>query len=189
MVIGTKGYLGGSGGSIIANQIDNYGTFSPGNSPGLFNITGDYTMHGGSRLVLEVESDGLHGFNTDLVLFSTGNTVDLSAGTIEFRFLGATDPIAFRDSNHFNLDTFLALSDASGVQSPLLPPAYAGTQFVATSQEYAITNFSYSAAGGAVFAAAPVPEPSSWAMMFAGVMLLGTVAARRRKQSSGAGGK
>ncbi len=189
VVIGTKGYLGGSGGSIIANQIDNYGTFSPGNSPGVFNITGNYTQQAGSRMVLEVESDGMNGFNTDLVLFSAGSVVDLNPGTIEFRFLGATDPNGFKTSGAFDLNTFMAISDINGVQSPLQLTAYAGTQFVATSKEYAFTNFSYSAAGGAVFNAAPVPEPSTWAMMFAGVMLLGTMAARRRKQSPGADGK
>jgi len=65
---------------------------------------------------------------------------------------------------------------------PLQPLAYAGTQFSATAAGYSITNFSYSATGGAVFTAAPVPEPSTWAMMFAGITLLGAMAARRRGQ-------
>ena len=95
VVIGSNGYLGGTGGSIVANQITNYGTFSPGSSPGTFSIDGNYTAATGSRMVLEVESNGMNGFNTDLVLFSAGSTIDLNAGSIEFRFLGATDPNAF----------------------------------------------------------------------------------------------
>ena len=184
VVIGTKGYLGGTAGSIVANQITNYGTFSPGSSPGTFRIDGNYTAEAGSRLILEVESNGLNGFNTDLVLFSAGSTINLNAGTVEFRFLGATDPNAFKASGLFNLDTFLALSDVNAALTPLATSAYAGTQFMATAVGYSITDFSYSAAGGAAFAAVPVPEPSAWAMMFAGITLLGAVAARRRKQQS-----
>ena len=183
VVIGSKGFLGGTAGSIVANQIVNYGTFSPGSSPGVFTITGDYTAAAGSRLVLDVESDGAGGFLTDLVIFSAGSVIDLAAGAIEFRFLGATDPNGFQASGNFNIDTFLTLSGGG----PLSQSSYAGAQFVASAESYTISNFSYSPAGGAVFAAAPVPEPSTWAMLFAGITVIGTVAVRRRDRRSNPG--
>jgi hypothetical protein len=60
IVIGTNGFLGGSG-TIIGNVV-NHGIFSPGNSPGTMVIDGSFTAAAGSRLIMEVQADGLGGF-------------------------------------------------------------------------------------------------------------------------------
>lgn len=179
VVIGSNGILGGSGGVINAPEIINYGIFSPGSSPGSFTINGNYSAGAGSKLILEVEANGSGGFNTDQVLFTQGNSIDLNALNIEFRFLGNTDPNAFKTSGKFDIDTFLGFSAPGGGLTPLGDNTYNGVLFSATAADYSISNFSYNAASTASFTAAPVPEPSSWAMMFAGVALLAGLAKRR----------
>ncbi len=183
VVIGTNGILGGSGGVINAPEIINYGIFSPGSSPGTFTINGNYTAGAGSKLILEVEANGSGGFNTDQVVFTQGNRIDLSGLNIEFRFLGNTDPTAFKASGKFDIDTFLGFSAPGGSLTPLGDSIYNGVLFAATAANYTISNFSYNAASTASFTAAPVPEPASWSMMFAGVALLAGLARRRRVRS------
>ena len=178
VVIGTNGILGGSGGVVNASEIINYGIFSPGSSPGIFTINGNYTAGAGSKLILEVDANGSGGFNTDQVLFTQGNSIDLRALNIEFRFLGNTDPNAFKASGKFDIDTFLGFSAPGGSLTPLGDTTYNGVLFSATATAYTIGNFSYNAASTASFTAAPVPEPSRWAMIFAGVALLAGVAKR-----------
>ena len=55
IVIGSGGFLGGSGATVTGN-ITNYGVFSPGASPGLFTILGNYKAEAGSKLILEVSA-------------------------------------------------------------------------------------------------------------------------------------
>ena len=178
VVIGTNGFLGGTLGSIRANQIINYGIFSPGNSPGSFSIDGDFTAGAGSRLVLEVQANGSGGFLTDQVLFRSGAVLDLASMNVEFRFLGDTDPNAFLASGGFDIDTFLAAQTPGGGLVNLGDNAYNGVVFGARAEGYTISNFSYSAAGGAAFTATVVPEPGTWALMLAGCAAL---ALRRRR--------
>jgi hypothetical protein len=173
VVIGTNGFLGGTAGSIHANRVVNYGIFSPGNSPGSFSIDADFTAGAGSRLVLEVQADGLGGFTTDHVFFKAGAALSLTAMSVEFRFLGDTNPNAFLASGAFDIDSFLASRNAGGGLDALPDAAFNGVNFSAQADGYTITNFSYSAAGGASFNAVPVPEPSTWALMLVGVAVLG----------------
>lgn len=180
--IGTAGYLGGVG-TINANVV-NYGTLNPGNSPGTMVINGGYTAGAGGKLVLEVESDGHGGFVTDQVIFGAGATVDLTGLVIDFKFLGATDPSAFKATGAFDVDTFLKqqVSDGHGgtTTQALADSAFAQVSFTAEAADYTITGFSYSAAGGVsdFTATAAVPEPGTWAMLAGGLAL---IAARRRR--------
>ena len=181
IVIGTNGFLGGRG--IINGNVTNYGIFSPGNSPGTMEIAGSFVAESGSRMILEVESDGQGGFNTDHVIFGAGQTLDLTQLKVEFRFLGSTDPLAFKASSGgsaFAVDTFFQQRDAGGGTSGLAPASFATASFSATAAAYTISNFSFSAAQGASFIATPVPEPGSAAMLFAGLAALGWLARRRR---------
>ncbi len=182
VVIGSNGYLGGTLGSInVSGTILNYGIFSPGSSPGLFTVNGHYTAGTGSRLVLEVQADGAGGFLTDLVQF--GTTPDLAATAVEFRFLGATDPNAFVAAGSFVIDTFLQRADGLGGWAGIDPAAFDGVSFAARADEWVITSFSFSATSGAVLTAVPVPEPHSWLLFAAGLLLTGAAARRRRDHS------
>ncbi|MBT9455888.1 MAG: PEP-CTERM sorting domain-containing protein [Burkholderiaceae bacterium] len=169
--IGAKGFVGGNG-TIIGNVI-NRGVFSPGNSPGTLTIDGSFTAAAGSRLVLEVQSDGLGGFVTDHLMLAGAHAVDLTGLAIEFRFLGATDPNAFQASGGFDVDRFMSAADAA-----LPDEAFSGVQFSASASQYTISNFSYTAGGGAVFQAQAVPEPATWAMWLLG---MGALALLRRR--------
>ncbi|MBC7941458.1 MAG: hypothetical protein H7Z19_17190 [Chitinophagaceae bacterium] len=177
LIIGATGLVGGNG--VINANVTNFGVINPGNTPGLLSINGNYTAGGaGSRLILEVESDGAGGFKTDEVRFSFGGAIDLAAQNVEFSFLGNTDPNAFQASGLFDIDTFVRQANASGAFSGLAAAAYAGVSFAARADAYTISNFTFSATGGAVFTATPVPEAQSWLMLAAGLMALG-VAKRR----------
>ena len=182
VVIGTNGYLGGSAGAInVSGTITNYGIFSPGASPGVFTINGAYVAAAGSRLILEVESDGNGGFLTDELRFGFGSDIDLGALTVEFRFLGDTDPGAFLASGRFDIDTFLSQADATGTLLGLPSSEFAGVSFEARADAYTIADFSFDVDGGVSFTATPVPEPSTWALLAGGLVLIG---ARLQRRSS-----
>jgi hypothetical protein len=172
VVVGTNGFLGGTAGSITAGEVVNYGTFSPGNSPGTFSINGSFTAGAGSRLILEVASDGAGGFNTDHVIFSRGSAIDLGAMKVEFRFLGLTDPNAFAATNAFDVDNFLAARDSNGQMFGLDTALFNNVSFSARADNYRFQSFAFTAAGGAAFTAVPVPEPSTLLLWFGGAALL-----------------
>ncbi len=184
IVIGSNGFLGGTG-TIIGNVV-NHGIFAPGNSPGTVEITGSFTAAAGSRMILEVQSDGHGGFATDHVIFGNGQALDLSHLSVEYRFLGNTNPNDFQAQHLFGVDTFFQMRSAGGTTVDLATQAFSGTSFSAQADGYTFTNFSFSAAGGAVFNATPVPEPGAWAMLLAGLAgLAGAVRTKARRRNPG----
>lgn len=179
IVIGTNGFLGGTG--TINGVVTNRGIFAPGNSPGRLEINGGFIAEAGSRLILEVESDGNGGFKTDELVFNAGQPLDLSGLQVEFRFLGGTDPTAFQQSGAFETSTFFQVQDQNGNIGALAPELFGNVGFEASAEAYTISNFSFTAGAGAGdFTAAPVPEPGTTAMLLAGLAGLGWLARRRR---------
>lgn len=181
--IGSAGYLGGNG--HIAGNVINHGVVNPGNSPGTLLIDGSFVNAAGGRIVLEVESNGAGGFVTDHLIFQQGSNVNLSGASITFRFLGNTDPNAFKASGGFDVDQFIVQRGASG-DLALADAAYGGVSFAAESSAYQFSNFSYSAAAGAAFNAVPVPEPQTKALLLGGVLALGWLLRRRSAQGQAA---
>lgn len=182
VVIGTNGYLGGSAGSISAGMVVNHGIYSPGNSPGTFTMDASFVAGAGSRLILEVADNPAGGYLTDMVLFTAGHSVDLGSSGIEFRFLGSADPNGFQSSGGFQIDTFLGQLDASGQMQGLGSAVFSQVGFSARAEAYTFESFSFTAEGGAVFTAVPVPEPATWLMWLAGVAAM----ARKWRRSAAA---
>jgi T5SS/PEP-CTERM-associated repeat protein len=172
IVIGAGGILGGNGATLIGN-VTNFGIFSPGASPGTFTIQGNYKAEAGSKLILEVEADGLGGFKTDEVIF--GGTVDLNGRDIEFRFLGNTDVQGFINTGGFQIDNFLKKASGGGLDDS----AFIGVNFTASAGGSTIDNFSFDPTVGIP----PVPEPQTWALMALGLAALGGVSRRRQRQA------
>lgn len=170
--LGSRGWLVGTG--RVIGQVVNCGTISPGNSPGTLTIEGGLVNLAGGRLVLEVEGDGAGGFRTDELLFTDASLVDLGSLEVSFRFLGDTDPTAFQATGGFTLERFFGLEGGS----ELAHGKFAAVSFSASAEGYVISDFSFSADGGASFSAAPVPEPAAWLLMAAGTAAL---LARRRR--------
>jgi T5SS/PEP-CTERM-associated repeat protein len=178
IVIGTNGFLGGKG--TINGHVTNHGIFSIGQSPGTMVINGGYVAAAGNRMIMEVQSDGLGGFVTDQLVMGEGSSVDLAALNVEFRFLGNTDPNAFQASGGFDVDTFFRSRGAGG-DSDLAHSVFATASFTAQADQYAISGFTFSADGGALFTATPVPEPGSWALLLGGLLLTAAAARGQRR--------
>lgn len=191
--IGAGGVLGGDG-TVIGNVV-NGGTINAGNSPGRLRIQGGYTDAGGT-IVLEIESDGAGGFNTDSIVFDTGLPPNLDGTDIVFAFLGDTDPLAFAGSGAFGLDTFFKVNapgtDDPGQDDPisaLLAPGqtledlFMNVSYAARSEGFDIVSFAFDAIGGADIVAVPnaVPEPTTLLIMLTGLAGLGWARRRSRR--------
>jgi T5SS/PEP-CTERM-associated repeat protein len=135
----------------------------------------------GSKMILEVESNGAGGFNTDHVIFKGGQPLDLTHLNAEFRFLGATDPNAFGTSGLFNINTFFQERQADNSLAALAPSVFSTAMFKAQADSYQITSFSFSAATGGTIIAQAVPEPEAWALMVAGLLTIAGIARRRSR--------
>ncbi len=135
----------------------NDGTVSPGNSPGLLEIDGDYTQTG--TLEIEILGDALTDFDR---LTVTGSA-----------FLGGTLEVTLLDGAFFGLDDTFEFLTASFIGSifddVILPTNDLGDPIFALSygSDYAMLT-----------ALEPVPEPATLSLLLAGGLAL---LRRRRK--------
>lgn len=126
--------------------------FTPGHSPGMFTINGDLIFAAGSVLELEIGLDGDSNLVWDhlqahSISFQSGSTVRLrvSAGVGEVQDLG-----------------FLSCSSGCGFEEGVSIQVMGRT-----------ANVVMDSAGLSVSMAAAVPEPETWAMLLAGLGLVG----------------
>ena len=188
--IGALGVLSGDGGVIhAAGDVIVGGTISPGNSPGRIVINCNIITLPGSHLILDVLAVG-GGYNIDQLVIGNGSTFDLSKLQIVFNFLGNTDPTAFAASGGFDLDHFLRSGLATGDLD--LSTAFAtgqtwatvvdASQISAVSSAYDVTQLSLKADGSFDVTVAAIPEPSTWGLMFAGLLFVAVARVRARSR-------
>jgi T5SS/PEP-CTERM-associated repeat protein len=193
--LGAGGLLSGDGGVIEASgDVIIAGTISPGNSPGRVTIQCNLVTLPGSMLVLDILGDAA-GFDVDHLRIGNTSTFDLTALHIVFNFLGDTDPNAFAASGGFDLDTFLqsidpATGGVSGLSTAFAPgqtweDVVSAANITAVSSAFDISDLHLGPDGTIDVVAIPVavPEPSTWALMVLGMMVI--VSASRRRAVPG----
>lgn len=140
-----------SGNGTVGGDLDNSGgTVSPGNSPGVLEVSGDYTQ--GSHAALSIEIAGTQA-GVDHDLLSVGGTAQLS-GLLEVSLLDGFDP---QVGDRFDLLDASAIS--GGFADVVLPALSAGLSWD-DSALYSIGSLSI------------VPEPSSTVLMGLGAVML-----------------
>lgn len=163
----TGGVLSGNGiinGEVFVGGGPTVATFKPGSSPGTFTVDGSLSLLPGGVLELEIERDPL----TNLI------THDRVVAT------------------SFSLDGKVVFLVGDGVESDDVT----GLQFLDCGGACSVTygsNFSFEFPGRSgstlfmgenglqISSLAPVPEPGTYAMLLAGLALVGGLASRRRR--------
>lgn len=160
------GSLGGDG--TIQGNLVNDALVSPGLSTTPLTVDGSYTQGSDGTLLIDISS--LTDFGS---LDITGNaTLD---GTLQFDFLNGYVPQAN--------DTF-AFLDAAGVTGDFSSFDFVGINCTSCTAEFNGTNFSLDT-GNMLSPPISTPEPSTLALLAAGLLALG-FAQRRRRRAAGA---
>jgi T5SS/PEP-CTERM-associated repeat protein len=189
MDIGPRGVLSGNGGVINATgDVTVEGTISPGNSPGRISINCNLITLMGSTLDLDILAAGT-GFDVDHLRLGNDSTFSLGNLHIVFNFLGNTDPNAFAASGGFNLDNFLqsvnlTTGEVTGLSTVFAPgetwnDVVNAANISAVSSAFDISSLQLRSDGSFAVIAAPIPEPSTWAMLIVGMLFLSAITRRR----------
>jgi len=167
-----SGLLSGST-TVTGNLALTSGTISPGNSPGLTTVEGNFTMDKYSTLVAQV-SGTVAGISYDQVKVSGIVTLD---GTLDLTTLsGLTlgDTITLVDNTGSGTTTgYFATILTSG--STITAISNADYVFTSGTTEYLLSYNTSSATSGANFndvTLTVVPEPGTWAMLVGGIGML-----------------
>ena len=164
------------------------GIISPGNSPGRVTINCNLTTLPGSMLVLDILGSAGE-FSVDHLRLGNDSTFNLNGLHVVFNFLGDTDPNAFAATGGFDMDNFLQSLNLQTGEVTGLSTVFAegqtwsdvipGANITAVSPIYDLSGLQLAADGTVTVVATPVPEPSTWAMLVVGLLMLGSLAQRR----------
>ena len=195
--LGANSVLTGNNGTINATgDVIIGGTIDPGNSPGRIKINCNLITLAGSRLILEIGRDG-EGFAVDHVTIGNDSTFDLSKLEIVFSFLGDINPTTYiaETAGGLDLDNFLESFDPLTNTISGLSKVFGtdrtwanvvdSSKISAVSDFYNVTDLRLSGSGVVTLNSAPIPEPSTWALMAFGMLAL-MMMARRRQQACSA---
>ena len=96
-----------SGTGHFVGDVDNYGTVSPGNSPGTLQVTGDYTQSADATLAIDIDGFVGNGPMSDQLLVSgnaaVGGFVGGNATLDGFLDVSLTDGFALREGQQFTI--------------------------------------------------------------------------------------
>ena len=148
LTLARQGLIGGNGTLAAANRVPNGGFISPGLSPGLITIEGDYQQTADG--VLRMEAAGLNDGQFD-VLHVTGSTS--LGGTLDVRFLNGYLPRTGDVMPFLKLDGAVTGSFGQIIFPQLAP----GFQF---KTEIVNGSFKLTALNNAVLAPTPTPTPT-----------------------------
>jgi hypothetical protein len=161
-----SGILGGSG-TITAPVTINGGTIAPGDSPGTLTINGNLDFQNGT-LLTEIGGTGTGQFDL-LSIIGKGSFL---AGVLDFSFINGFLP-SLGDSW-----TFLTATDGLfGWQN--LTTSYSGVN----GYRFDVAALGDTGLTLRVASVAPVPEPETYAMLLAGLGLLGFMVRRQRRMA------
>jgi PEP-CTERM motif len=147
-----------------------------GPSPGALHIVGNYNQTGGSlNFLMGADSSG--GFLFSNLVFDPGKIVTITGTDIVFDFANGTDPSSFLSSSQFNLNTFFTESDGSAFA---FGNSLQNDIFQYQNGTGRLVDLSYDAATGDLMTVAPVPEPSTVALMLMGLGFCSLATYRRR---------
>ena len=138
-------------------------------------------------LILDILGSGAE-FNVDQLRIGKDSTFDLNGLHVVFNFLGDTNPNAFAATGGFDMDNFIQsinvlTGDVTGLSSVFAPgqtwsDVIRGDNITAVSSVYDFSDLHLAADGTVTVVAVPVPEPSTWAMLVLGLLMLGSMARR-----------
>jgi len=151
----TGGLLNGTG-TVDGDVTQSGGTVQPGDAPGVLSITGDYTQEAAGTLEIDFTGRGVPG--SDWGLLTVGGVADLS-GQIDVVLPNAID---FQAGDVFDIVSAGSVING-GVQFDL-PGLSNGLEWVPVFQSGEL-DLNVDAESG-------TPEPSTWAMLAAGLALL-----------------
>ncbi len=170
LFLGRGGLLAGNG-TVVANVFNQGGIINPGQSPGRLTVDGAFDNTGGT-LVLEVQSLGNGQFAVDELVLTDWSRVSLGAGTIQFAFLGDTNPMAFAQAGLFDIGSFLKQADGRALDDSALA-LFGAVNFSASADAYTFNSLQFNAGDGSFsISVSPVPEPAPLLMGLLGLAML-----------------
>ena len=177
LTVNSGGFLGGSGSVLGSVAVLAGGTFSPGNSPGLF-TSGTMALSGVT--LMEIDAVGVRGTAYDAVTVIDALTY---GGTMEIDFAFLT---AAPNFTSFYLFDFGSQSGFfTGITTKNDGSFYGGLSFAGGGDEWTATagsqTLSFTHSTGELVI---VPEPAGWASAAFGVLGVIVCAMRRSRKSS-----